>query len=61
MRLGNRNQPVQAFASDRSDHPFARIALAIGLRGGDFRTFSPSRSIDSSRLFAKMLSGSWIR
>jgi hypothetical protein len=39
----------------------SQIALAIGLRGGDLRTFSPSRSIDSSRLFAKMLSRSWIR
>ena len=43
--------------------PIARsqIALAFGLRNGDFRTLRPSRLIDSSRLFAKMLSRPWIR
>ena len=60
MRLGDGNQPVQAFASDRSDHPFAD---RVGHRAarGRFQAFSPSCSIDPSRLFVKMRSRSWIR
>jgi hypothetical protein len=36
----------------------SQIAFAFGLRGGDFSTLIPSRRIDSSRWFAKMLSRS---
>ena len=36
----------------------SQIALALGLRGGDFRTVTPSLSIDSSRCLAKILSRS---
>jgi hypothetical protein len=36
----------------------SQIAFVFGLCGGDFRTLIPSRRIDSSRWFAKMLSRS---
>ena len=36
----------------------SQIALAIGLRGGDFNTLIPSFFTDSSRCWAKILSRS---
>jgi len=39
----------------------SQIALAVGVRGGDFSTVSPSRLMESSRCPAKMLSRSWRR
>jgi len=39
----------------------SQIALAIGLQIGDFMIFSPSPAMEASRLFAKMLSRSWMR
>jgi N-methylhydantoinase B/oxoprolinase/acetone carboxylase alpha subunit len=55
--------PPWGLSGGRPGYPIMRsqIALAIGLRSGDLRTWRPSRSMDSSRLFAKMRSRSWIR
>ena len=39
----------------------SQIAFAFGLCGGDLRTVSPSRLMDSSKCLAKMLSRSWSR
>jgi hypothetical protein len=36
----------------------SQIAFAIGLRGGDFNTLTPSFAIDPSRCFAKIQSRS---
>ena len=36
----------------------AKIVVALGLRGGDFNTVTPSFPIDSSRCWAKILSRS---
>jgi hypothetical protein len=58
MRFSQGNQPIEALSANGPDHSFAKIALAIGLRGGDFNTFTPSSIIDSSRCLAKILSRS---
>jgi hypothetical protein len=46
--------------SSAAFHPMtlSHIALAVGLRGGDFNTLTPSLVIDSSRWLAKILSRS---
>ena len=45
-------------SSKLADFLRSQIAFAIGLRGGDFNTLTPSFAIDPSRCFAKIQSRS---